>query len=146
MLLSNTNINNRYPNMFFLYGAQGKLPSGILIHDNLFTDFYKGPTAFSNGPSCVEAQGNWIVDAIKKIKDENVKSINPTKDAEEAWRKNVKELSDKTLFPGTASWYMGANVPGKPREQLNYAGGIPLYEEEIRKSLKNWEGFEIAAA
>jgi hypothetical protein len=53
------------------------------------------------------------VDAIKKVKDEDVKSINPTK-AAEAWQKNVKELSDKTLFPGTASWYMGANVPGKP--------------------------------
>ena len=113
--------------MFFLYGAQG-------------------PTAFSNGPSCVEAQGNWIVDAIQKMEDENVKSINPTKDAEERWRKHVTELSDKTLFPGTASWYMGANIPGKPREQLNYAGGIPLYEEQCRKSLKAWDGFEVAAA
>jgi cation diffusion facilitator CzcD-associated flavoprotein CzcO len=81
---------NGYPNMFFLYGAQG-------------------PTAFSNGPSCVEVQGDWIVDAIKKVKDEDVKSINPTKAAEEAWQKNVKELSDKTLFPGTASWYIHGN-------------------------------------
>ena len=118
---------NGYPNMFFLYGAQG-------------------PTAFSNGPSSVEAQGDWIVDAIKKIKDEEIKSINPTKAAEEKWRQNVKDLSDKTLFPGTASWYMGANVPGKPREQLNYAGGLPLYEEEIRSTLKTWDGFEVAAA
>jgi hypothetical protein len=82
------------------------------------------------------------VDAIKKVKDEDVKSINPTK-AAEAWQKNVKELSDKTLFPGTASWYMGANVPGKPREQLNYVGGIPLYEEEYRRALKNWEGLRL---
>ena len=118
---------NGYPNMFFLYGAQG-------------------PTAFSNGPSCVEAQGNWIVDAIKKIETDGIKSINATKDAEEAWRKNVKELSDKTLFPNTASWYMGANIPGKPREQLNYAGGIPLYEEECRRTLNNWDGFEVASA
>jgi hypothetical protein len=58
----------------------------------------------------------------------------------------VKELSDKTLFLRTASWYMGANVLGKPREQLNYAGGIPLCEEECRRALKNWDGFELAAA
>ena len=115
---------NGYPNMFFLYGAQG-------------------PTAFSNGPSCVESQGNWIIDAIKKIKDEGIKSVNATKEAEERWRKNVTELSDKTLFPQTDSWYMGANIPGKPREQLNYAGGIPLYEKEIRSSLKDWDGFEV---
>jgi hypothetical protein len=58
----------------------------------------------------------------------------------------VKELSGKTLFPETASWYMGANVLGKPREQLNYASGILLYEEERRKALENWDGFEVAAA
>ena len=119
---------NGYPNMFFLYGAQG-------------------PTAFSNGPSCVETQADWIIDAIQKMKKDGLKSVNATKDAEEAWRKKVTELSDKTLFPGTDSWYMGANIPGKPREQLNYAGGIPQYEKDIRESLENnWAGFETAKA
>ena len=118
---------NGYPNMFFLYGAQG-------------------PTAFSNGPSCVEAQGNWIIKAIRKIKDEDVKSINATKEAEERWRQLVADISKKTLFHTVDSWYMGANIPGKPREQLNFPGGIPMYEEECGKSLKNWEGFEVHAA
>jgi cation diffusion facilitator CzcD-associated flavoprotein CzcO len=119
---------NGYPNMFFLYGPQG-------------------PTAFSNGPSCVETQGYWILAAINKIQSEGIKSVNPTKAAEEAWRQNVAKLSNKTLFPKTDSWYMGANIPGKPREQLNYAGGIPLYEEEIHRVLNNgWEGFEVVSA
>ncbi|KAF2236768.1 FAD/NAD(P)-binding domain-containing protein [Viridothelium virens] len=113
---------NGFPNMFFLYGAQG-------------------PTAFSNGPSCVEVQGDWIVDAIAKCKQEGVSRLEATKDAEEEWRQKVTDLSNKTLFPGTSSWYMGANVPGKPREQLNYAGGIPLYEKECRTALENWQGF-----
>ena len=91
----------------------------------------------------MEAQGNWIIDAIAKIKKENIKSIDATKDAEEEWRRNVKEISDKTLFPGTSSWYMGANVPGKPREQLNYAGGLPLYEKEVREALPEWNGFVV---
>lgn len=120
-------IAHSYPNMFFLYGAQG-------------------PTAFSNGPSCVEAQGDWIIDCILKMKNENIKSINPTKAAEESWRENVQELSRATLFHTVDSWYMGANIPGKPREQLNYAGGIPKYQEEIWARLKNFEGFEVAAA
>ncbi|KAI9699549.1 MAG: hypothetical protein M1820_007180 [Bogoriella megaspora] len=116
---------NGYPNMFFLYGAQG-------------------PTAFSNGPSCVECQGDWIIDAIAKARQEGLTRIEPTKEAEEEWRRNVTDLSNKTLFPGTSSWYMGANVPGKPREQLNYAGGIPLYEKECRMALENWQGFAVA--
>lgn len=115
-----------YPNMFFLYGAQG-------------------PTAFSNGPSCVEVQGEWIVDAMKKLRDEGIKYIDPLRESEEYWRKNVTEISDKTLFPTANSWYMGANIPGKPREQLNYAGGIPLYEKECRESLNNsFKGFVTA--
>lgn len=117
---------NEDSNMFFLYGAQG-------------------PTAFSNGPSCVECQGDWIVDAMKKLKDEDIKYCDATREAEEEWRRKVTELSDKTLFPGTSSWYMGANVPGKPREQLNYAGGIPLYEKECREALDNgFQGFVTA--
>ncbi|KAF2191365.1 FAD/NAD(P)-binding domain-containing protein [Zopfia rhizophila CBS 207.26] len=115
-----------FPNMFFLYGAQG-------------------PTAFSNGPSCVECQGDWIIDAMKTLKEEDIKYIDASREAEENWRKLVTELSDKTLFPGTSSWYMGANIPGKPREQLNFAGGIPLYEKECRQSLNNgFQGFITA--
>ena len=77
-----------YPNMFFLYGAQG-------------------PTAFSNGPSCVELQGEWIVDAIEKARKENITYLNAKEEDEEKWRLMIKELNDKTLFPYTNSWYMG---------------------------------------
>lgn len=74
----------RVQNMFFLYGAQG-------------------PTAFSNGPTCVEVQGDWIIDAIAKCEKDGV-IVNVTKESEEDWRKLVTELSDKTLFPQTDSW------------------------------------------
>ena len=58
--------------MFFLYGAQG-------------------PTAFSNGPSCIEVQGGWIVDAIKSVKSvKSVKSINPARAAEAEDREGAK--------------------------------------------------------
>ncbi|KAK5555033.1 hypothetical protein LTR46_006663 [Exophiala xenobiotica] len=117
---------NGFPNMFYLYGAQG-------------------PTAFSNGPSCVECQGAWIVDAIVKMRRDNIRTIEATKEAERRWKALVTELSDKTLFPLTDSWYMGSNIPGKPREQLNFAGGFPMYEKEIRSALDGWSGFEVRA-
>lgn len=78
----------------------------------------QGPTAFSNGPSCVECQGDWIIDALAKLRKENISYLNATRDAEKAWNRKVTELSDKTLFPIADSWYMGANIPGKTREQL----------------------------
>ncbi|KAH0291233.1 cyclopentanone 1,2-monooxygenase [Aureobasidium namibiae CBS 147.97] len=115
---------NGFPNMFFLYGAQG-------------------PTAFSNGPTCVEVQGDWIVDAIATLQKQGAQTIEATKDAETGWHQLVTELNDKTLFPGTDSWYMGANIPGKPREQLNFPGGFPLYEKECRNALDGWKGFVV---
>ena len=77
---------------------------------------------------------------------ENIHSIEATREAEEAWYKMVKELSDATLFPQTNSWYMGANIPGKPREQLNFTGGFPKYEEEIAKGLDGFKGFTVVKA
>lgn len=113
-------------NCFFLYGAQG-------------------PTAFSNGPTCVEVQGDWIVDAIVKLREEGIDYCDATHEAEKEWHEKVTELSDKTLFPQTKSWYMGDNIPGKVREQLNFAGGFPLYKELIRSALDDgFRGFITA--
>jgi len=69
-------------NCFFLYGAQG-------------------PTAFSNGPTCVEVQGDWIVDAMKMLRDQKIDYCEATHEAEKQWREKVIELSDETLFPQT---------------------------------------------
>ena len=49
---------------------------------------------------------------------ENITYLNATREAEKDWNRKVTELSDKTLFPISDSWYMGANIPGKKREQL----------------------------
>ncbi|GAM84112.1 hypothetical protein ANO11243_021040 [Dothideomycetidae sp. 11243] len=112
-----------FPNMFFPYGAQG-------------------PTAFANGPTCAEVQGDWIVDAIAKCEREGIVYLNATREAEEEWKRHITELSDATLFPTTDSWYMGSNIPGKPREQLNYTGGLPMYRAKIKEVLDNgFQGF-----
>jgi cation diffusion facilitator CzcD-associated flavoprotein CzcO len=113
-----------YPNMFHLYGPHG-------------------PTLLSNGPSSIEVQGRWIVDAIKKISREGIKYINPTAEATMEWKAKINELSDKSLFPTTRSTYMGGSLPGKAFEQTNWAGGIPAYKEEIRAALPTLKGFKV---
>lgn len=112
-----------YPNMFHLYGPHG-------------------PTLLSNGPTSVEVQGRWIVDAIKQIERQGLKYINPTDEASAEWKKRINELSDKSLFPTTKSTYMGGSMPGKAFEQVNYAGGLAAYADEIRAKLPAFDGFE----
>ncbi|OCL04332.1 putative flavo protein [Glonium stellatum] len=112
-----------YPNMFHLYGPHG-------------------PTLLSNGPSSIEVQGRWIVDAIKKMEKEGLKYIDPTPEATKAWKERINYLSDISLFPTTKSTYMGGSLPGKAFEQVNYAGGIPNYALEIREALPEWKGFK----
>ncbi|KAH8646178.1 HK97 family phage prohead protease [Xylariales sp. PMI_506] len=113
-----------YPNMFHMYGPHG-------------------PTLLSNGPATVEVQGRWIADTIRKISREGVKYINPKADATKAWKTRINSISDATLFPTTKSTYMGGSLPGKAFEQVNFAGGIPKYVEEIRDALEGWKGFEV---
>ncbi|KAL3427218.1 hypothetical protein PVAG01_00727 [Phlyctema vagabunda] len=116
-----------FPNMFFLYGPQG-------------------PTAFANGPTIVELQGDWIINAIEHTEKQKHRTIDPTAEAEALWTKHIAELSDLTLFPQTDSWYMGTNIPGKPKENLNYTGGIPRYVRECREIQdKGYEGFAFDA-
>jgi len=96
-----------YPNMFFLYGAQVNLPSSpspIISLPKLRNLSSQGPTAFSNGPTCVEVQGSWIVNCLTKMQRENIRTVEATPEAEEDWRKNVQQLSQKSLFHGTNSW------------------------------------------
>ncbi|KAF2234295.1 FAD/NAD(P)-binding domain-containing protein [Viridothelium virens] len=115
-----------YPNMFHLYGPHG-------------------PTLLSNGPTSVEIQGRWIRDAINKINSQKLKFIDPTEEASMMWKNRINELSDISLFPTTKSTYMGGSLPGKAFEQVNYAGGMSKYKEEINAVLPDWKGFRTVA-
>ena len=114
-----------FPNMFFTYGPQA-------------------PTAFSNGPTCLEIQSRFIMNVIKKMEKENIKYINPTAEAEEKFVKGIHELASKSLFPLADSWYMGANIPGKKKEILCYLGGVPLYSKELEDNFhQGLTGYEL---
>lgn len=115
-----------HPNMWLVYGPQA-------------------PTALGNGPTMVEMQVDIIVDFLNKLKAEDKKTIEATDEAAEAWADDLQELAKQTLMWGANSWYMGANIPGKKREMLNYLKGIPEYEKSCRGSLeRGFEGFVVA--
>ncbi len=97
-----------FPNLLFLYGPQS-------------------PSGFCNGPTCAEVQGDWVVDLLTHLHDAGITRIEARPDAEQEWRDQVQAIAEMTLFPQADSWYMGANIPGKRREMLNWPGGLQLY-------------------
>ncbi|MBT9444624.1 MAG: NAD(P)/FAD-dependent oxidoreductase [Hyphomonadaceae bacterium] len=112
-----------FPNLLFLYGPQS-------------------PSGFCNGPTCAELQGDWAVDFLKHMRDAGVSRFEATPSAEQTWKDHVEAVGAMTLFPLADSWYMGANIPGKPRELLNYPGGVPMYLQMCQASADNgYEGF-----
>ena len=116
-----------FPNLFYLYGPQS-------------------PSGFCNGPTCAEVQGEWVVELIAHLRDEGVTRIEANPAAEQAWRDQVQGIASMTLFPRADSWYMGANIPGKPREMLNWPGGLQLYVMACRSAADNgYSGFTLDA-
>lgn len=77
------------------------------------------------------------------MRKEGIDTIEAQPDAAEKWAADIQEMNEKTLFPVTNSWYMGANIPGKKREQLNYLGGVEMYERTCKEHLAKWDGFDV---
>lgn len=114
-----------FPNMVFLYGPQS-------------------PSGFCNGPTCAEVQGEWVVELLTHLRSSGTTRIEATPEAEESWRTMVHTIAGMTLFPRGDSWYMGANIPGKPREMLNWPGGLQLYIAACRRSAEDgYTGFAL---
>ncbi|KAF5379007.1 hypothetical protein D9757_009109 [Collybiopsis confluens] len=107
-----------YPNLFWVFGPQHVL-------------------GLSNAPSSIEPASNWVVDCIKYCRENGVQSITATNEAQEAWNEQVQTYGNMALFHKADSWYIGANIPGKKREMLQYAGGIPTYVKAINDSAQN---------
>ena len=115
-----------FPNLLVMYGPQS-------------------PAGFCNGPSAAELQGEVIVRCLAWLREHGRTRIEPTADAAEAWNAHIEELTAGTLFPKANSWYMGANIPGKPRQLLNYPGGLPLYLQKCAECAEaGYAGFALA--
>ena len=69
--------------------------------------------------------------------------IEASTDAEEAWVAHVNDVANATLFPSCNSWYLGANIPGKPRVFMPYLGFLTYCEKCDDVAAKSYEGFEL---
>jgi cation diffusion facilitator CzcD-associated flavoprotein CzcO/acetyl esterase/lipase len=95
---------------------------------NFFTITGPGsPSVLSNMVVSIEQHVDWVSACLAHMREENLATIEPTPTAEAAWVQHVNDYGDITLFPRANSWYMGANVPGKPRVFLPYVGGVDRY-------------------
>jgi cation diffusion facilitator CzcD-associated flavoprotein CzcO len=96
---------------------------------NMFTVTGPGsPSVLCNMPVAIEQHVEWIAQCIADMREKGVQRIEATPEATGAWVEHVNEAAEATLLPqASSSWYLGANVPGKPRVFMPYAGGMARY-------------------
>ncbi|MCC6438277.1 MAG: NAD(P)/FAD-dependent oxidoreductase [Acidimicrobiales bacterium] len=114
---------------------------------NLFTVTGPGsPSVLSNVIVAIEQHVEWIDDCIGELRRDGLRTIETTPDAEEAWGRHVTEVAQDTMYvaPGCSSWYLGANIPGKPRVFMPYVGGLGRYRARCDEIVANgYEGFVL---
>jgi cyclohexanone monooxygenase len=120
----------------------GLMTSGF---PNLFMITGPGsPSVLSNVVVSIEQHVEWISDCIAHLSKNSIAQIEATQDAENNWVQHVNDLASATLFLNANSWYLGANVPGKPRVFMPYVGGVGRYREECTAITESgYKGFEF---
>ncbi|MCB1509616.1 MAG: NAD(P)/FAD-dependent oxidoreductase [Hyphomicrobiaceae bacterium] len=94
--------------------------------------------------SC-EQHVNWIADCLAYLDRRNLQRIEPTQAAEDMWVAHVADTANQTLYPMANSWYLGSNIPGKPRVFMPYVAGVKTYTREIATVVENgYEGFVLS--
>jgi cyclohexanone monooxygenase len=103
------------------------------------------PSVFTNMVTSIEQHVDWIADCLAHLKKKGHSAIEATTEAEEKWVAHVNEVANRTMMPTANSWYVGANVPGKPRIFMPYLGGASVYAQKIDEIAKRgYEGFGLA--
>ena len=120
---------------------------GLMIagFPNLFTVTGPGsPSVLGNVVACIEQHVELIGDIITKMQSEGHTHIEAEPQAEVQWVERVNAYANATLYPRANSWYLGANIPGKPRVFMPFVGGLGLYRELCDKLVADgYAGFTI---
>ncbi|MDC0708904.1 NAD(P)/FAD-dependent oxidoreductase [Stigmatella sp. ncwal1] len=129
-------------------GPRTYLGVAIAGFPNLFTITGPGsPSVFGNAIVSIEQHVDWITNCITYLRERCLERIEATTEAEDKWVAHVKEVADGTLYPMANSWYIGANIPGKPRVLLPYAGGVGAYRKTCEAvAAQHYEGFSLTRA
>ncbi|MBM3221018.1 MAG: NAD(P)/FAD-dependent oxidoreductase [Candidatus Rokubacteria bacterium] len=103
------------------------------------------PSVLSNMIVSIEQHVDWIADCLVHLRDDRRQTIEATVEAEDAWVRHVNDVGHMTLYPRANSWYMGANIPGKPRIFLPYIGGVGVYRQKCDEvAARGYEGFVLS--
>jgi cyclohexanone monooxygenase len=113
---------------------------------NLFTVTGPGsPSVLTNMLPTIEHHVDWIADCVAYMEHEGMSRIDAMPEAQTAWVAHVNEVGDSSLYPRCNSWYLGANIPGKPRVFMPYLG-FPPYAEKCREVAESgYDGFALSA-
>jgi len=124
-------------------GPRTYLGVSIAGFPNLFVIAGPGsPAALSNVVHSIETHVNWLSDLLERTRAQGIQRIEAEQAHEDKWVDHVNEAANQTLYPVGNSWYLGANMPGKPRVFMPYAAGVPAYRRIIEGvAEKNYEGF-----
>lgn len=127
-------------------GPKTYLGLGVHGFPNMFTiTGPQSPSVLTNMPVSIEHHVEWISGAIEHFVENDIRHVEPTKEAEDAWTAHNRNVAEQTLYPTADSWYMNKNIPEKPTVFTPYIGGADLYHETIAEvAEKSYEGFELS--
>ena len=102
------------------------------------------PSVKSNMIMSIEQHVDLVIETLLSMRRKGLSVVEPELEAENKWVDHVQEVGNKTLFPQANSWYMGANIPGKPRLFMPYIGGVGAYREICEEIVaNNYRGFKF---
>ena len=104
------------------------------------------PSVLANMPVAIEQHIEWIADFLEYLREQGIETAEADLDAETSWGSHVNEIGEGTLYMLANSWYLGANIPGKPRVFMPYADGLGTYRERCNEIAENgYEGFILGS-
>jgi cyclohexanone monooxygenase len=114
-----------FPNLFIVTGPGSPGVKSQMIHS-------------------IEQHVDWIADCLARLRANGLARIEPTPEAEDRWVAHVNEVAGATLYPRANSWYVGANIPGKPRVFMPYVAGVGAYRRKCDEvAARGYEGFAL---
>ena len=114
-----------FPNLFIITGAGS-------------------PSVLVNMVVGIEHHVEWITDCLEFMRERGLSMIQTMKEAEDRWVEHVNAAANRTLFPKANSWFLGANIPGKPRVFMPYVAKIGVYRKECQEIADNgYDGFAL---
>ncbi|MBK1657141.1 flavin-containing monooxygenase [Paracraurococcus ruber] len=130
------------------HGPRSYLGLMVAGFPNLLTITGPGsPSVLSNMIVSIEQHVDWIAGLLGDMQARGRTCVEATDTAQEDWVRHGEEVANRTLYPSAASWYMGANIPGKPRVFMPYIGGVGVYREKCDEiAAGGYTGFAFTPA